>query len=82
MINFLPSFVIGCFVSAVTTPLDTLKTRIQSGGIKKYTILKGIQQIYYKEGLHGLFSSMKYRMIKNATHTSIYLSLYEWYINR
>jgi hypothetical protein len=28
--NLFPAFILGGFVSAVTTPLDTLKTRIQS----------------------------------------------------
>ncbi len=38
----LPGFLFGMLVSAVTTPMDTLKTRIQSQGIKDYKIVKGV----------------------------------------
>lgn len=37
-VNLIPAFIIGAFVSAVTTPLDTLKTRIQTKSIKCYNI--------------------------------------------
>lgn len=39
----------------MTTPLDTVKTRIQSQGITKYKIVKSIVDIYRKEGYLGLF---------------------------
>ena len=32
-VNLIPGFVIASMVSALTTPLDTLKTRVQSKGI-------------------------------------------------
>jgi len=41
-VNMLPGFIIGGFISALTTPLDTLKTRVQSQGITKYSIIKGL----------------------------------------
>jgi hypothetical protein len=69
-------------VSAVTTPLDTLKTRVQSKGITKYGILSGILNIYKAEGLAGLFSGVEMRVLKNSLHTSIYLFIYEWYMRR
>jgi uncharacterized membrane protein (DUF4010 family) len=45
-LNMLPGFTFGMLVSAVTTPMDTLKTRIQSQGITDYKIMKGIVKIY------------------------------------
>jgi hypothetical protein len=58
MVNVLPGFVFGMLVSGITTPMDALKTRIQSQGIVKYKIINGILEIYRKEGLLGLFSGV------------------------
>jgi len=77
-----PGFVFTGLVSALTTPLDTLKTRVQSKGIKDYKILQGITSIYEKEGITGLFAGMKWRMLKNSVHTSLYLFTYEWPIQK
>jgi hypothetical protein len=63
-------------VSALTTPLDALKTRVQSKGITDYKIINGITNIYEREGLTGLFAGMKWRMLKNSVHTSLYLFTY------
>jgi hypothetical protein len=67
-------------MSAITTPLDTLKTRIQSQGITEYKIIKGIQKIYKNEGLTGLFAGVQWRVLKNSIHGSLYLFIYEWYM--
>jgi hypothetical protein len=80
--NFFPGFVIAAFVSTLTTPLDTLKTRIQSQGIKEYSITKGMMDIYKKEGVHGLFSGVQWRILKNGLHSSLYVFLYELYMRR
>ena len=72
--------VLGGIMSGVTTPLDTLKTRIQSQGIKDYSIMKGMREIYKKEGALGLFSGVQYRMLKSGLHSSLYITIYEWYI--
>lgn len=45
-INLIPGFLIGGFVSAITTPFDTVKTRVQSQGIKHYQIIDSIMKIY------------------------------------
>jgi hypothetical protein len=78
--NMVPGLVLGSIMSAVTTPLDTLKTRIQSKGIKKYSILVGLRDIYAKEGARGLFSGMEWRVLKNGVHSSLYVFIYEWYM--
>ena len=77
-----PGFVITAFVSGLTTPLDTLKTRIQSKGIKDYKILASIEQIYKSEGVTGLFAGVQWRVLKNSIHASLYLFIYEWYMRR
>ena len=80
--NLIPGFIIGSFVSALTTPLDTLKTRVQSQGITNYSIISGIRKIYSVEGLMGLFSGVEWRVLKNGMHTSLYLFIYEWSLRR
>ena len=54
----IPGFFIGMAVSGITAPIDTLKTRVQSQGITKYTIIRGILEIYKKEGFTGLLSGV------------------------
>jgi len=44
--NLVPGLLFGGLVSAITTPLDTLKTRVQTNNIKEYEILKDIWKIY------------------------------------
>lgn len=78
----LPGFIFAGFCSAITTPLDTLKTRVQSSGMKDYKILKGMADIYLREGIKGLFAGVQWRVLKNSSHTSMYLFLYEWYMKR
>ena len=80
--NVVPGFIFGMLVSGITTPMDTLKTRIQSQGITKYSILKGIFDIYKKEGFLGLFSGVEWRMLKSGLHSSLYIAIYEWYMKR
>ena len=77
-LNMLPAFMFGATTSALTTPLDTLKTRIQSQGIKKYSIVQGLKDIYAKEGWVGLFSGIEWRIFKNGGHTALYMYIYEW----
>jgi len=67
-------------MSGVTTPLDTLKTRIQSKGIKSYSVREGLREIYKKEGALGLFSGVQWRMLKNSLHSALYITIYEWYM--
>lgn len=44
--------------------------------------MSSIVDIYRKEGLKGLFSGVKLRVMKNSLHTSLYLFMYEWYLNK
>lgn len=81
-LNLLPAFLLGAAVSAITTPLDTLKTRVQSKSITNYSVINSIGEIYRKEGVKGLFSGVKLRMMKNSLHLSLYLFMYEWYLNK
>ena len=67
-------------LSGLTTPLDTLKTRIQSKGIKKYSISDSLAEIYRLEGFGGLFSGVHWRMLRNSLQTALFIFLYEWYM--
>lgn len=78
--NLVPGFLIASLASAVTTPLDTLKTRVQSQGLKDYLIIEGLKTIYDREGLKGLLYGVQWRVLKNSIHTSLYLFIYEWYM--
>ena len=78
----LPAFVFGAITSTLTTPLDTLKTRVQSQGIKKYSIVNGLRDIYLREGLVGLFSGVEWRILRNGGQTALYMYIYELMIKK
>lgn len=44
--NIVPSVIAGSLISGITTPLDTIKTRIQSNKSSSNSIMKEIVQIY------------------------------------
>ena len=78
----LPGFVCGGLTSALITPLDTLKTRVQSQGIKEYSIIGGLKEIYRKEGLVGLFSGVEWRVVRSGAVNAIYMFAYEYIMKR
>ena len=73
----LPAFLIAGAISAVLTPIDTLKTRIQSQTIKNYSIVRGVREIQVKEGSIGLFSGVEWRVLRNGLQSGIYMYVYE-----
>ena len=77
-LNLAPGFVLSAILSGITTPFDTLKTRVQSQGIQKYSIFESLKEIHQKEGLGGIFSGVHWRMLRNSCHTSLFMSTYEW----
>lgn len=74
--NTIPSFFLSAFLSGITTPFDTLKTRVQSKGIEKYSVFGSLKEIHQKEGISGLFSGVHWRMLRNSLHTSLFVTIY------
>lgn len=66
----------GFLISGITTPLDTIKTRLQSGVEIEGSLWQQSKNIYRKEGLLGLFSGVQYRVIRNTISSVLYLSLF------
>ena len=67
----------GSLVSFITTPFDTLKTRLQSGIKLEGSIMSQMKEIYMKEGTIGLFAGVKQRVLRNTINSVIYLCLFE-----
>ena len=42
-LNMAPGFILSAVLSGITTPFDTLKTRVQSQGIEKYSIFNSLK---------------------------------------
>ena len=83
----------GGLAGIITTPLDVMKTRIQTDNSRpgdknnfspnsqtqgqSHQILKGIRTVYQKEGLLGLFSGVGPRFVWTSIQSSIMLFLYQ-----
>lgn len=80
--NVIPAMVGGSLISLITTPLDTLKTRLQSGIEMHGSTLSQLKQIYAREGHLGLFAGVQQRVLRNTISSVIYLSLFENVIER
>ena len=74
--NASAGIIAGGFVASVTTPLDTIKTRIQSGMHLEGSIVNQIKLIYLREGLKSLFAGVYLRTIKSSLHGTTYLIFY------
>lgn len=66
----------GSLISAITTPLDTIKTRQQSGVQISGSILSMLKSIYQKEGYIGLFSGVQHRVVRNTISSVLYLTIF------
>ena len=82
--NVIPGFVSAGLISILTTPMDTVKTRIQSGVVleEKYSLIKQLKNIYVKEGLTGVFSGVQYRAFKNSISSPVYITMYEYLLGK
>ncbi|ODV93769.1 hypothetical protein PACTADRAFT_71693 [Pachysolen tannophilus NRRL Y-2460] len=73
----------GGLAGIITTPLDVIKTRVQtqnpsaSLSSKAITIFKGLLVVYRSEGFVGLFSGVGPRFIWTSIQSSIMLFLYQ-----
>lgn len=74
--SVLPAMISGSIISFATTPIDTLKTRLQSGVHIEGSMGKQLQSIYRKEGFTGIFAGVQQRVLRNTINSVIYLSLF------
>ena len=81
-LNLLPALISGSLISMITTPVDTIKTRLQSSAEINPSIIKWMINIYKVEGMMGLFSGVHFRVLKNSIHSSLYISLFEFSMNK
>ena len=80
--NIIPAFISGSVISALTTPLDTIKTRIQSGVDLKGSIRSQLAEMHKREGWAGFFSGVHYRVARNTLGACIYIPTYEYMLQR
>jgi hypothetical protein len=74
--NALPGLVGGVTSSLITSPIDTVKTRIQTKSLVYTSMNAELLKIYQKEGLNGWFLGWKLRIMKSASHSVLYLVLF------
>mmetsp|Transcript_5837 Transcript_5837/g.17472 ORF Transcript_5837/g.17472 Transcript_5837/m.17472 type:complete len:344 (+) Transcript_5837:141-1172(+) len=77
--NALCGSIAGAFASAVTTPLDVVKTRLMlQGGSGKYAgVLSALRTIYQEEGLGALYSGVVPRVMWISLGGFIFFGGYE-----
>ena len=76
MDNALPGLVGGIVSSLVTSPIDTVKTRIQTKSLAYTSMNAELLKIYQREGFNGWFLGWKLRILKSASHSVLYLVLF------
>lgn len=80
--NAFPGFVAGVTSSCLTNPIDTVKTRIQSKSSTYNSMASELVKIYRYEGIGGWFLGWKLRVLKSASHSVLYLVLFEFLLDR
>lgn len=71
-------FVSGSLASALTNPIDVVKTSIQTKGPNKaQTITRAVQEIYAVEGWRGFVRGMVPRVIRVGPNTAVTVSFFE-----
>jgi hypothetical protein len=80
--NALPGLVAGVVASFITSPIDTVKTRIQTRSLTYHSMPSELRKIYRNEGLTGWFLGWKLRVLKSASHSVMYLVLFEFFLDR
>jgi hypothetical protein len=80
--NALPGLIGGVLSSFITCPIDTVKTRIQTKSLTYYSMSDELVNIYRNEGLAGWFLGWKLRILKSASHSVMYLVLFEFLLDR
>jgi solute carrier family 25 S-adenosylmethionine transporter 26 len=71
--------VAGSFSSALTTPLDVVKTQLALGKINQGVgVLGGIRQIYRLHGLQGVYAGAGARMLFSGCFSAVGFSVFEF----
>lgn len=77
--------VAGGFAAGLTTPMDVIKTILQTRGTSSDPqirnvngFLGGCQLLYYREGLRGFFKGVRPRIVTTMPSTAICWSAYEF----
>jgi solute carrier family 25 iron transporter 28/37 len=85
-VHMLSGAISGALASSVTTPLDVIKTLLQTRGSSKDMKIrnaKGFREaasiIYERYGIHGFFRGFKPRVLTNMPSTAISWSVYEYF---
>lgn len=85
-IHMMAGAVAGAVASSVTTPLDVVKTLLQTKGSSKDAEIKhcsGFREathiIYNRHGIKGFFRGFKPRVLTNMPSTAISWSVYEYF---
>lgn len=85
-VHMLSGAISGAVASSVTTPLDVIKTLLQTRGSSKDIQIqkaKGFTDaariIYERHGVHGFFRGFKPRVLTNMPSTAISWSVYEYF---
>ena len=80
--NIIAASIAGATTSFLTLPLDVIKTKKQV--LEKYSKLNSylvMQNILKNEGIKGLYTGAKPRIMKVMIHCTLMLSMYEGFIN-
>jgi hypothetical protein len=80
--NALPGLVAGVVASFITSPIDTVKTRIQTRSLTYHSMSGELRKMYRNEGFTGWFLGWKLRVLKSASHSVMYLVLFEFFLDR
>lgn len=76
----------GGLAGVITTPLDVVKTRMQTQNgtsanlLTSSSVISSLRTIYAKEGLNGLFSGVAPRLVWTSIQSSVVLVLYQVFI--
>lgn len=76
----------GGLAGTITTPLDVVKTRMQTQNgtsavmLNSSSIISSLKTIYAKEGINGLFSGVAPRFVWTSIQSSVMLVLYQVFL--
>lgn len=76
----------GGLAGGLTTPLDVIKTRMQTQNgtssviLKSSSIISSLKTIYINQGVNGLFSGLAPRLVWTSVQSSVMLLLYQVFL--